>query len=189
MKIIKSLLIVSVFFIATNILAQVDKAHATKKFGWVDADGNKEVTMEEMVEFHKDKTNKKGNPVDARLMFLGLDSDNDGRLTLDEFIQEVNWKAAKEKRKANKEKVKSKKQNVSKDKQTQKFGWIDTDKNDAITLEELKEFHKGKKTKKGEPIKTELMFLGLDSNDDGKITLEEFKQPINWKAAKEKSKK
>ncbi|WP_298493944.1 hypothetical protein [uncultured Algibacter sp.] len=187
MKIFKGIMLIAVLMIASNATGQ-DKNKA-KRFSQIDADGNSEITMEEMVVFQKGKTNKKGKPIDSKLMFLGLDSDEDGKLTLEEFSQPIDWKAAKEKRKANKEKVKSKKQNVSKDKQTQKFGWIDTDKNDAISLEELKEFHKGKKTKKGEPIKTELMFLGLDSNDDDKITLEEFKQPINWKAANEKSKK
>ena len=188
MKIFKSIALVAILLIASQTFGQ-DKEKQTKKFGWVDTDGNKEVTMEEMVAFHKDIKNKKGQPVDANLMFLGLDADDNGKLTLEEFVKPINWKAGKEKRNAKKAKAKPKKQNVSKDKQTQRFGWIDKDKNDAITLEELKEFHKGRKNKKGEPVQSELMFLGLDSNDDGKINLEEFKQPINWKAAKEKSKK
>lgn len=177
----------AVLMTASSVFAQ--NKNQTKKFGWMDSDGNDIVTMEEMVEFHKGKTNKKGKPIDAELMFLGLDTDENGEVSFKEFTQPIDWKAAKEKRKTNKQKIESKKQKATKDKEIKKFGWIDTDKNDKITLEELKAFHKGKTTKNGEPMKTELMFLGLDSNDDGIITLEEFKQPINWKMAKQKQSK
>ena len=56
-----------------------------------------------MVEFHKGKTNKHGNPYDVDLMFMGLDSNDNGILTMEEFVQPVNWKAAKEKRNSKKE--------------------------------------------------------------------------------------
>lgn len=99
MKIIKSILTLAVFTLVVNVSAQVNPEKAKKKFAWVDADDNKEVTMEEMKEFHKDKKNKKGEPVKYEMMFYGLDSNDDGKLTIDEFIKPVNWKAAKEKMK------------------------------------------------------------------------------------------
>ena len=101
MKTFKSIALVAILLIASQSFGQY-KENQTKKFGWVDADGNKEVTMEEMVEFHKDKKNKKGQPVDANLMFLGLDSNDDNKLNLEEFVKPINWKAGKEKRNGNK---------------------------------------------------------------------------------------
>lgn len=185
----KTKIVIYAVFLVIASSAFAQNKNQTKKFGWIDTNDNNTISMEEMVEFHKGKTNKNGKPIDAKLMFLGLDTDENGEVSLKEFTQPVDWKAAKEKRNANKQKVKSKKQKAAKDKEAQKFGWIDKDKNDKITLEELKAFHKGKTTKNGEPLKTELIFLGLDSNDDDVITLEEFKQPINWKVAKQKQNK
>ncbi|UMB54031.1 hypothetical protein MKD41_00805 [Lutibacter sp. A64] len=75
-----------------------------------------------------------------------------------------------------------------KTKAEKKLKWMDKDKNGTVSLEEMKIFYKGKTNKKGEPLKVDLMFLGLDKNNDEQITLEELKQPIDWKLAKQKSK-
>ncbi|UMB61740.1 hypothetical protein MHL31_05915 [Lutibacter sp. A80] len=69
-----------------------------------------------------------------------------------------------------------------------KLKWMDKDKNGAVSLEEMKMFYKGKTNKKGGPIKVDLMFLGLDKNNDGKLVLEELQQKVDWKLAKQKSK-
>lgn len=195
MNVLKGILMAAILFSAVNINAQTDDKKAIKKFGWIDADANKEITMDEMLAFHKDKKDAKGRPVRAKLLFLGLDSDNNEKLTLEEFKQPVNWKSAKEKEKGGKPAIKKEKpqkekakSNAGEDRLTKKFGYVDTDGNKEVSKVEMIAFHKTKKNKKGEAIDGEGMFLGLDANNDDKLTLEEFKQPINWKLAKEKKK-
>lgn len=193
MNVLKVLFMAIILFSTVNATAQNDEKKAIKKFGWVDADENKEITLEEMLAFHKDKKDAKGRPINAKLLFLGLDSDNNEKLTLEEFKQPVNWKAAKAKFKGSTVEVKKEKSqkaksktNKGKDHLTKKFGYVDTDGNQEVSKAEMITFHKTKKNKKGQPIDGEGMFLGLDANDDGKLTLEEFKQPVNWKLAKQK---
>lgn len=74
------------------------------------------------------------------------------------------------------------------EKTVKKFGWIDTNKDGAIEMEEMKVFYADKKDKKGEPVKYELLFFGLDANDDNKLSLEELDGKIDWKRAKQKMK-
>lgn len=109
MKILKYFLVTSLVFTGTQLSAQINVEKQTKKFGWVDVNKDKKVTLEEMVNFHKDKVNKKGKPINGRLLFLGLDSNNDNKLTLKEFTKKVNWEEAKRKNEKLKKKRKKKK--------------------------------------------------------------------------------
>ena len=69
-----------------------------------------------------------------------------------------------------------------------KMARMDVNKDNAVDLAEFKEFYIGKTNKKGEAIKTDLLFLALDENDDNKIGVEELAKKPNWKAAKQKMK-
>jgi len=55
-----------------------------------------------------------------------------------------------------------------------KFTKIDSNSDNAISLEELNAFYEGKKNKKGNAFNVDKMFLNKDANDDGKLSLEEF---------------
>lgn len=70
-----------------------------------------------------------------------------------------------------------------------KLGWMDTNKDKSVNIEEMKAFFEGKKSKIGEAINGEDMFIGWDANDDGKVTLEELAKKINWKKINSKKKK
>lgn len=107
MKILKYLLVASFVFSSARLNAQINVEKQTKKFGWVDVNKDKKITLEEMVNFHKDKVNKKGKPINGRLLFLGLDSNNDKKITLKEFTKKPNWEEAKRKN----EKLKTRRKN------------------------------------------------------------------------------
>lgn len=203
MKILKHIAVSALFLLTIQVSAQINVEQQTKKFGWIDSDKNNELSIAEMEAFHEGKTDKKGRPVNSKGIFYGLDANDDDKLTLDEFTKPINWKKANAKLKgknSGKQKANNKTDNIkttkvelnpgkvisSKDKQ--KFGWVDLDKNNEISLEELIAFYKGKTNKKGEPIPAKLRFYGLDNNDDGKLTIEEYSQPINWKQANQKMK-
>lgn len=102
MRIVKIMLLLCSLCFVTTAFAQDKEAKTKKKFGWIDTNKDKAIDLVEMTAFYKDKTNKKGEKIDAELLFLGLDTDGNNSITLQEFGQKINWKAAKEKRKANK---------------------------------------------------------------------------------------
>ncbi|MEP0214237.1 MAG: hypothetical protein ABJD66_13525 [Cellulophaga sp.] len=101
MRIVKFTLLLCALCFITTAVAQDKEAKTKKKFGWIDTNKDNAIDLAEMIAFYKDKTNKKGNKIDAELLFLGLDADANNSITLKELGQKVNWKAAKEKRKAN----------------------------------------------------------------------------------------
>ncbi|MCL5245315.1 hypothetical protein M4I21_05815 [Cellulophaga sp. 20_2_10] len=102
MKIVKITLVLCSLCFATSAIAQDKEAKTKKKFSRIDTNKDNAIDIAEITTFYKDKTNKKGEKIDAELLFLGLDADANNSITLQEFGQKVNWKAAKEKRKANK---------------------------------------------------------------------------------------
>jgi len=95
---LKGLLFISGLFLTIQASAQVNVEKQKKKFGWVDVNKDKKVTMQEMIDFHKDKVNKKGNPLNGKMMFLGLDANDDKKLTIAEFVKPINWARAKKKK-------------------------------------------------------------------------------------------
>jgi len=69
-----------------------------------------------------------------------------------------------------------------------KFKRINTDKDEFITVKEWEDFYKGKTNKKGKAFKSDFMFLGIDRNDDKKISLEEMIKGIDRDLAKSRTK-
>ncbi len=71
-----------------------------KRFEKIDKDSDGKISKEELTKFLDGKTNKKGEPKDANLEFLGGDHDGDGAITLEEYAKGINWKLAKQRQKA-----------------------------------------------------------------------------------------
>ncbi|WP_111707586.1 EF-hand domain-containing protein [Lutibacter citreus] len=74
----------------------------------------------------------------------------------------------------------------TKEKAEKKLGWMDKDKDNSISKEEMIAFYDGKKNKKGEPVNGEEMFIGSDQNNDGKVTVDELQKKVNWKKVNSK---
>ena len=72
------------------------KQKKKERFHIMDSDGNKVITLEEMVIFYKGKTNKKGEQVESETMFFGLDKNKNNEITLNEFLKKVDWKLGKQ---------------------------------------------------------------------------------------------
>ncbi len=68
-----------------------------KLFSFVDTDSNNKVTLLELQNYYKGKTNKKGNPVNAKFRFYGLDTNDNGTLELSEFSSKIDLELAKKK--------------------------------------------------------------------------------------------
>ena len=182
MKLLKPTLLITCLLTLTSVSAQDSKEKAAKKLKWMDTDKNGSVSKDEMIAFHKGKKDKKGRPVKAEDIFIGTDHNNDGKITVDEFEQKIDWNKVKELKKKGKAKSKKKGNNdLPTDKVARKLHWMDKNKNNSVDLNEMKAFFKGKKDKKGNPINAGDMFFGFDANDDGKVTLEELKKGVNWK--------
>jgi Ca2+-binding EF-hand superfamily protein len=69
-------------------------------FSEVDLDHNSKVTLIELKEYYKDKTNNKGKPVNVQFKFFGYDDNSDGVLELSEFARKINLEQAKKRYKA-----------------------------------------------------------------------------------------
>ncbi|GAA4232331.1 hypothetical protein GCM10022291_06900 [Postechiella marina] len=118
--------------------AQDSKAKAEKKMKWIDTDGNHYINKEEMLAFYKGKTNKKGKVQDGEEIFIGLDHNNDGKITVEELQQKVNWKKVNGLK--NKTKVVKKKTDIPTDKVAKKLYWMDVNKDNFVSLDEMKAF-------------------------------------------------
>lgn len=101
MKIIKSTLVLIAFSFMMNVNAQ-DTEKLTRKFNKINADGNEAISKKEFNAFYEGKTNKKGNPIDSNFIFWGTDKDENGEITLKEFLSGFDKELAKKVKKANK---------------------------------------------------------------------------------------
>ncbi|SDR70280.1 EF-hand domain pair [Polaribacter sp. KT25b] len=99
MKILKVVVIVFTMFIANQVSSQEVSAKTVKKFGRIDSNKDGAIDKEEMKAFYSEKKNKKGSPVEYELMFLGLDSNDDNKISLQELNAKIDWKRAKQKMK------------------------------------------------------------------------------------------
>ena len=188
MKTIKYLVLVSIFFFGLQSTAQENKRNQAERFQLIDVDGNDLITNKELIKYYEGKTNKKGEAVDAELMFYGLDRDNNSIITSREYAKGVDWKAASQhkitKRRgaisSNDLGTPSKNYNTN---QAERFQLIDVDGNDLITNKELIKYYEGKTNKKGEAVDAELMFYGLDRDNNSIITSREYAKGVDWKAA------
>jgi len=102
MKLLKGSVLLLLLFAVTNISAQEITEKVKKKFGWIDKDKNGSIELAELEAFHDGKTNKKGETIDTELMFLGLDKDNNNKVSLELLAKGPDWKLAKQKVKAKK---------------------------------------------------------------------------------------
>lgn len=99
MKIIKSLVVVFSLFFASQIGAQ-NKEKLEKKFKKINVDGNEFISKKELKSFFEGKTNKKGDPINSKFIFLGTDKNGDDKITLEEYVSGFDKDLAKQRKKA-----------------------------------------------------------------------------------------
>ncbi|MCA0132875.1 EF-hand domain-containing protein [Winogradskyella alexanderae] len=56
----------------------------------LDLDKNYKITLEEMENFYEGKTDNQGRPINSKLRFYGLDTNEDGSIELGEFTKKIN---------------------------------------------------------------------------------------------------
>jgi len=187
MKILNIFALISFFLIGIEATAQVSTKKQTKKFQLIDTNGNEVISMGEMIDFYKDKTNKNGGSVNAIVLFSDLDANKNSIITLDEYLKGLDLKEGKKQLEVGSKKVQTNTMSAEQ-KKKKKFTRIDTDKNKVVTLKEMVDFNKGKRNKKGKQVESEVMFYGLDKNKDNMVTLEEFIQKVDWKFGRQRLK-
>ena len=186
MKILKALLIVSIFLIGMPTSAQSNEETKTKMFNQIDGDGNEVITIREMIAYYDGLTDKNGVPVDAKKMFYGLDLNKNSIITLNEYVKGFDWNLSHEfvdkwDSKITIEKKETESE-ITKERQRDKFKKIDSNRDFELSLKEFLNFYKGQTSKKtGKPINGKLGFYAYDFNNDGKITLEEFLNDPDYK--------
>lgn len=162
------------------------------RFNDIDTNNNDEISMSEMLEFNNSKINKAGKPVEADVIFYGLDTNDDSKLTLQEFVQKTNWKAGKQKKamviESEKIRIAEKTNTITNSGKDANFRKIDVNDDSKLSIEELIAYNKGRTDKQGEPINGAIIFYGLDNNEDGYVSREEFEGKVNWKLGKRKFK-
>ncbi|WP_400077135.1 hypothetical protein [Winogradskyella sp. R77965] len=184
MKVSKTPLIVSIFLIGIMSYAQNSADEESRTFNLIDVDKNEIVTIREMINFYKAQTDENGEAINAKKLFYGLDANKNSIITLDEYIQGVDWQLAEEFVNKWGKNAEKKEEFDSQKILTEKFTKIDVDKNEELSLNEVMNFYKNKMSKTtGNPIDGKLNFYAYDTNEDGKIPLEEFLKKPNWKVA------
>ncbi|WP_218841803.1 CREC-EF hand family protein [Winogradskyella ursingii] len=177
MKVLNALLIVSFFSMNLTVSAQTE-SEQTRRFKLIDADRNEVITIREMKKFYNGKTNKDGEPIDAKKMFYGLDANRNSIITLNEFIKDFDLQLAYE----YVDRWEYKPTEEGADKVAEKFTEIDSNLNKELTLDEMINFYRGMTNKEtGDPINGKLNFHTYDANNDGVVTQEEFAMEYNWK--------
>ena len=66
MKVLQTLIIISIFSINNIAFAQSESHKSLKMFNIIDGDKNEAVTLYEISDFYKDKVNKKGESLDPK---------------------------------------------------------------------------------------------------------------------------
>ncbi|WP_296380931.1 hypothetical protein [Winogradskyella sp.] len=197
MKVLKSLIIVSIFSFGNLGYSQSDNKQV-KKFNLIDGDSNEVITIREMASFYKNKSNKDGQPIDSDKLFYSLDANKNSIVTLSEYVEGSDWKLVNQYSVKNKQNVAQKahvkevsdekpKTSLKKDNKTKKFEKIDSNSDGLLRSKEVEDFFKGKiNDKTGELINGKINFYTYDANDDGRVTLEEYKLEHNWKKGRQK---
>ena len=191
MKILKGLLIVSIFLIGMPTSAQSNEEQRTKMFNQIDVDGNEVITIREMIAYYDGLTDENGVLIDAKKMFYGLDANKNSIIMLNEYVKGFDLNLSHEfvdrwdeKITIETKKVESK---IANRRQEDTFKKIDSNRDFELSLGEFLNFYKDQKNKKtGEPINGKLNFYAYDSNIDGKITLKEYNEEPDWKVGRQR---
>lgn len=77
----------------------------------------------------------------------------------------------------------------SKEELTKKFNSIDADKNEVLTMREMKRYYEEKFKDDVELVNPKKLFYGLDANTNRIVTLNEYLGGVNWELAYEHSDK
>ena len=160
----------------------------TERFTQIDSDKNEELTLTEVVDFHKGMINKKtGEPLKGNLKFYAQDFNNNGVITLKEFLLKPDYKSGTEKLKKLQNKKGSNNSatagNAYVIKRIDLFYVVDTNKDYKVSADEMVAYYQGKLNNKGNPVNGKQRFYGLDTNENGSVDLEEFTIKIDFKYA------
>lgn len=100
MKILKIVIIIFSLFTVSQISAQQTEKQAKNKFKKINSDKDEFISEKEWEDYYKGKINKKGKAIRSGFMFLGLDKNDDKKISLEEMIKGVDKDLAKSKMKA-----------------------------------------------------------------------------------------
>lgn len=213
MKVLRIAAVIIIILFGIQLSAQAEIAEQMENFELIDTNGDVLLDKNEMINFYLDRFDEKGERIHGVVLFSTFDTDNNDIVTLEEFlvgsiskkVKEkgiVKEKAAIKENKADKTKNTvtkntgtkkvSAKNNSKNDtpirkKKKEKFRTMDFNGDGVIVLEEMVNFYKGKKNKKGEQIEGEVLFFGYDKNRSNKVTFSEFLKNVNWKLGKERA--
>lgn len=67
------------------------------KFQRIDTNDDNVLVLGEMINYYEGEINKKGEPVESKKMFYGLDKNKDGKITFREYLKKIDWKLGKQK--------------------------------------------------------------------------------------------
>lgn len=190
MKLLKTKIVISVLFAGLFSMAQENNEQQIKKFNAIDGDGNEVITIREMVKYYEGKTDKEDVPIDAKKIFYGLDSNKNSIVTLNEFVEGVDFKLAYEfVDKWEKKPVLTEENPFDVDTQKNEFIKIDANKNEGLSVKEFVNFHKDMVNEKtGKPIDGKLKFYAFDYNDNDIITLDEYLEEPDYSKGSKKLK-
>lgn len=184
MKVLKALLIVSIFSIGNNLSAQSND-ELIKQFNEIDADKNEVVTILEMERYYEGELNKGGGFTNSKKLFYGLDANSNRIITLKEYLNGVNLELAYKHsdkwqlQPSDEDRLVQK--NLKKVNLRKRFVEFDRDNNKELVLTEVVDYFKEVKNKPiDNRINPKWKFYAYDANDDGKITIEEFELEPNW---------
>ncbi len=165
----------------------------TKKFAEIDANFDEELTIAEMVDFHKGMINKKtGKLINGKLKFYASDHNSNDVITISEFLEAPDWKKGSNQLKELDKKSSSNDEdppgNAFVNKRIKLYYVVDADGNFKVTKDELAAYYKEKVNNAGKPVNAELRFFGLDINEDDYVDMEEFTKKIDFKYASKRLK-
>ena len=213
MKVLRIAAVIIIILFGIQLSAQAELAEQMENFELIDTNGDVLLDKNEMIKFYLDRFDEKGERIHGVVLFSTFDTDNNDIVTLEEFlvgsiskkVKEkgiVKAKAAISEKKADKTKNTvtkntepkkvSAKNNSKNDtpirkKKKEAFRTMDINGDGVIVLEEMVNFYKGKKNKKGEQIEGDVLFFGYDKNRSNKVSFSEFLKNVNWKLGKERA--
>ncbi len=175
MKLINTTIFCLLIFSSSFAQDSIEKAQ--KSFRWIDANGDGYASMEEYLEFFKErKNNKTGEPLNIPLYFFAREHNGDNKISLEEFAAKPNWPDAKQRALDFNSNFFGEQQQVLEiddtlSKRKDIFNSADTNQDKSINLKEYKVYAK----KNGFTKRYKDLFNQLDNNSDKKLNIEEFR--------------
>jgi len=99
MKYLKTTLAIASIFAFSFSNAQDVTAKKEKQFNKIDSNNDKSISLEELTSFYEGKTRKNGEAFDAKKVLKHKDTNEDGKLSLEEYTTKPKKKGKGKKKK------------------------------------------------------------------------------------------